>query len=116
MAKLSRDEHLDVLSAIDKMNRSQLDDVWEAAVARSKEIKKAKTRKLKTMLDKGDVVRLANHMKPRYLSEVEAPIKEIKGTTAYLQMPIDPTLRRMSGSVVRVPLSAISARVSKSSG
>ncbi len=113
MAKLSREDHLDVLSSIDKMSRSQLDDVWDAAIARSKELKKIKTRKLQGMLNEGDVVRLANNMKPRYLSEVEAPIKEIKGTTVYLQMPIDPSLRKMSGRICRVPISAISARVSK---
>lgn len=116
MGKLSREDHLEVLSSIDKMTRSQLDDVWDAAIARSKEIKKARTRKLQRILGEGDVVRLARNMKPRYLGEVEAPIKEIVGTKAHLQLPVDPSLRRLSGSICIVPLSAISARISKSSG
>lgn len=115
MSKVTPGEHVEVLSTIDRMSRSQLDDVQEAAIARSKELKKAKTRKLKQLLSEEDVVRLVTNMKPRYLGGVEAPIKKLEGTNAYLQLPVDPSLRKMSGHICVVPLSAIRARVNKSS-
>lgn len=113
MSKLTREEHLEVLGQIDRMNKSQLDEAYTELISRDREVKKSRTRKLKQMLREGDVIILASNMKPRYLSEVEAPITEIKGTVAYIKLPVDPSLRKMSGRLCRVPLSAISKRVRK---
>jgi hypothetical protein len=111
---MSRELKLNIISDIDKIKKmSDLEDIWDACSDRMGDLKKAKTRRLKEKLHVGDVVRLSTRMKPRYLCEVEAPITELKGNTATLQLPDDPSLRRMSGTFCRVPLSAIAARVRK---
>lgn len=105
---------LNIISDIDKIkSMSDLEDIFDACQDRTGELRKAKTRKLKSMLHVGDTVRLSSRMKPRYLSEAEGPIEEINGNRATIRLPDDPALRRFSGTRCTVPLSAISARVMK---
>jgi hypothetical protein len=116
MPQVSRDEHLDVLSVIDKMSKSQLDQVYEVVIARNSQLKQSKTRKLKQILHQGDTVILSTHMKPRYLGEAECTFVKFVGNKAHVKLPNDPAFRRFAGDICVVPISAISKRVRKARG
>jgi len=108
---------LNIMANVDKVKSVEmLDEIDRAIHIRRLELRRRKARKLARILEVGDVVRLSNNMKPKYLNEVEGPIVKLDTETATIQMPLDGTLRRLSGVRVGVPLSAISKRVSKSTG
>lgn len=110
-----RELFLNILSDVDKLTSlDHIGEVHDALNSRGRELKARKARKLRQILNVGDVVRLSNNMKPRYISEVEAPIIDMDSKGVTLQFPEEFSLRRFSGVRVGVPYSAISKRISKS--